>query len=461
MARLPTPGADKNTWGDVLNSFLTVAHNSDGSLQPAALKAAGAVTAINGSTPDATGAVTIVTDNAASVNGVAISGTPATGQVLQATGTNTATWAIVTATGTVADATTGTKGIVQLAGDLAGTASTPTVARVRGVTVSPTAPASGQALVASSTSTAGWSTLTAGSLGALAAASNLSDLVSVPNARTNLGLGTAATISATAGGDLSGTLPTPTVAKVNGVAVSGTPSNGQVLQATSASAASWTTPAVSTPSDATTSTKGIIQLAGDLAGSAAAPSVAKVNGITVSGTPSGGQVLQATSASAATWSTPVSTPPSDATTGAKGIVQLAGDLAGTAAAPSVAKVNGITVSGTPSGGQVLTATGAAAASWQTPSAGGTSFTAQTISTSTQVANLSFVLGNAAAAGFTITLPNASNGAWVRVKKTDATVNAILVAGASGSTIDGGATFSINSQYTSQDFMSDGTNWYLI
>lgn len=32
MARLPTPGADNGTWGNILNDFLQVAHNSDGTL---------------------------------------------------------------------------------------------------------------------------------------------------------------------------------------------------------------------------------------------------------------------------------------------------------------------------------------------------------------------------------------------------------------------------------------------
>lgn len=44
---------------------------------------------------------------------------------------------------------------------------------------------------------------------------------------------------AAAGGDLGGTYPSPTVAKVNGVAVTGTPATGQVLKATSTSAAHW------------------------------------------------------------------------------------------------------------------------------------------------------------------------------------------------------------------------------
>lgn len=42
MSRLPTPGGDQDTWGNVLNDFLSQSHNSDGSLSTNAIKQAGA-----------------------------------------------------------------------------------------------------------------------------------------------------------------------------------------------------------------------------------------------------------------------------------------------------------------------------------------------------------------------------------------------------------------------------------
>ena len=41
-ARLPIPGSDDDTWGDILNGFLEVSHNSNGSLISGAVSNAGA-----------------------------------------------------------------------------------------------------------------------------------------------------------------------------------------------------------------------------------------------------------------------------------------------------------------------------------------------------------------------------------------------------------------------------------
>ena len=66
--RLPVPGSDDGTWGDILNSFLEVSHNSDGTLaantvgysqlQSGTIANAGGVTSVNGFTPSS-GAVVL------------------------------------------------------------------------------------------------------------------------------------------------------------------------------------------------------------------------------------------------------------------------------------------------------------------------------------------------------------------------------------------------------------------
>lgn len=40
MSRLPVPGSDDNTWGNVLNDFLLVAHDTDGTLLGTSVRAA-------------------------------------------------------------------------------------------------------------------------------------------------------------------------------------------------------------------------------------------------------------------------------------------------------------------------------------------------------------------------------------------------------------------------------------
>lgn len=101
----------------------------------------------------------------------------------------------------------------------------------------------------------------------------------------------------------------------------------------------------STPLQITTGATSGKVLGSDASGNAswvpAGGSTTVIDGVTVSGTPASGKVLTATSSSAADWQTP--------------------------AAGSV--IDGVTVSGTPSSGEVLTATSPTAADWQAPAAG--------------------------------------------------------------------------------------------
>lgn len=109
MARLPQPGGDDGTWGDILNDFLSQSHNPDGTLQSTAVP--------DGSvTPAKLSQSYLPTSQKGAPNGVA--SLDASGQVPASQ---------LPPAGSTPDATTTSKGIVQLAGDLGGTATAPTV----------------------------------------------------------------------------------------------------------------------------------------------------------------------------------------------------------------------------------------------------------------------------------------------------------------------------------------------
>jgi len=357
MTRLPTPGSDDGTWGTILNDFLAQVHNADGSLK----------------------------NNVVGLSALNV-GTATSGQVLTYDGTGLS-WSTPSSSGSVPDATSTVKGLVQLTGDLGGTAASPTVPGLTSK-VDTTTTVNGHALS-----------------------------TNVTVSKADVGLGSVDNTS-DASKPVSTATQTALNAKADDSAVVHSTGNETVAGIKTFSSS----PIVPTP---TTSTQAANKSYVDSAAGAA---------------------------------------PADATTTSKGIVQLAGDLAGTAAAPSVAKVNGIAVSGTPSTGQVLTATSASAASWQAATGGGSgyTFTFRSITASATAADADFIFADSTSGAITITLPTASANAFVRVKRMNTAGNGVQVVAASGY-IDGSGVGSVtvNNQYESQDFLSDGTNWYRV
>lgn len=258
-------------------------------------------------------------------------------------------------------------GTVTLGGDLAGTGSTAAAPRTSGIN-STTVNAGGglavgQVLRATGVSSAEWGAL------------NLADTDAVTGVLPKGNQGVQDML-----GDVTGSTAAAVVEKINGTSIltaGGSLLTGSVLRADGAAAADWGQLDLAN-TDAVTGVLPVGNQAaqvmgGDVTGTTAASVVAKVNATTVStagGALATGAVLRVTGAATADWGA-VNLADTDAVTGTlpagnQAAQTMGGDVSGTTAAATVAKVNATTITtagGALATGKVLRVTGIATADW--------------------------------------------------------------------------------------------------